>query len=334
MLKQYIFLLLITSTLIGCGGSSSTNSTSPTSTSTTQVTGVITGFGSVFLNGVEYETDFAEISTDDNAGASETDLQVGMVITLNGAVNEGGTSGSASFIHYDEQLKGPLDSIDLIGNSLSVLGQSVFFDDLTSLDNVILIELIPGDFLEISGFFDADGNLYATRIEKETESTQLKVQGMVETLDTVNKTFALSSLTIDYSSAEFDDFVEADLANGQEVRVKGLSSALANGIFVVSEIKLKESTEKYGDGDDRHVEGFITSFESSSSFVVNDVHVITDANTEFEHGSVESLILNVRVKIKGEYNATDDLLAKEIRIHQRTNLTRVAKISGACPRAG
>ena len=337
MLKQSIFSLAIASTLAGCGGSSTsatppsvpTVPTPPTSSATTtQITGVITGFGSVFINGVEYETDSAEVSTDDNAGASETDLHVGMVITLNGEVNEDGITGNASSIHYDEQLKGPLDSIDLIGNSLSVLGQTIFFDDLTSLDNVILIELIPGDFLEISGFFNADGNLYATRIEKETESTQLKVQGMVEMLDTVNKTFTLSSLTIDYSSAVFDDFVEADLADGQEIRVKGLSSALSNEVFVVSEIKLKESNEEHEDGDDKHTEGFITSFESNSSFIVNNIHVITDGNTEFEHGSVDSLLLNVRVKIKGEFNATGDLLAKEIRIHQRSNLNLEGAIQG------
>lgn len=320
MLKKSIFSLVIASALAGCGGSS-TSATSPTSSPTaTKTTGVITGFGSVFINGVEYETDSTEISTDDNAGASETDLQVGMIITLNGEVNEDGTTGNASSIHYDEQIKGPLDSIDLIGNSLSVLGQTILFDDLTSLDNLILIELMPGDFLEISGFFDADGNLYATRIEKETESTQLKVQGMVDMLDTVNNIFTLSNLTIDYSSAEFNGFVEADLADGQEVRVKGLSSALSNEIFVVSEIKLKESNEEHEDGDDKHTEGFITSFESSSSFIVNDIHVITDENTEFEHGSADSLLLNVRVKVKGEFNATGDLLAKEIRIHQRSNL--------------
>ena len=337
MLKKYILPLIITSILAGCGGSS-TNSTTPpaptvptpptSSATTTEITGVITGFGSVFVNGVEYETDSAKVSTDDNAGASETDLQIGMIITLNGEINEGGTTGNASSIHYDEQIKGPLDSIDLIGNSLSVLGQTILFDDLTSLDNVILIELIPGDFLEISGFFDADGNLYATRIEKETESTKLKVQGMVKMLDTVNKTFTLGSLTIDYSSAVFDDFVEADLAEDQEVRVKGLSSALANDVFVVSEIKLKESKEEHENGDGKHTEGFITSFESNSSFIVNDIHVITDENTEFEHGSVDSLMLNIRVKIKGEYNATGDLLAKEIRIHQRTNLNLEGAIQG------
>jgi hypothetical protein len=329
MLKQYFFPLIITSTLAGCGGSSTsptpspypTVPTSPTSsTTTTEITGVITGFGSVYINGVEYETESAEVSTDDNAGASETDLQIGMVITLNGEINDDGTTGSASSIHYDEQIKGPLDSIDLISNSLSVLGQTILFDDLTSLDNAILTALIPGDFLEISGFFDADGNLYATRIEKETESSQLKVQGIVETLDTVNKTFTLSSLTIDYSSAIFDDFVEADLANNLEVRVKGLSSALTNEIFVVSEIKLKDSREDHEDGDDKHIEGFITRFNSSSSFIVKGIHVITDENTEFEHGSADSLLLNIRVKIKGEFNASSDLLAKEIRIHQRTNL--------------
>lgn len=197
MSKKYILTLLATSILTACGGSSTsapTATTTPTTTTApqpvvTQTTGVITGFGSVFINGVEYETNAATVSTDDNPGANETDLQVGMIVTLSGEVNEDGTTGNANSIHYDEQLKGPLKSVDLIAKTLSVLGQAVVFDGETSLEGVVIADLSPGDFLEISGFFNAQGALHATRIEKETDVAKLKAQGKVEMLDTTNKIF-------------------------------------------------------------------------------------------------------------------------------------------------
>lgn len=337
MSNRFILSLITAAVLTGCGGSSTSDSAPETpaptptptppqsTTTTTATTGVITGFGSVFVNGVEYETDATTITTDDNDGASETDLQVGMVVTLSGEVNEDGSTGNASAIHYDEQLKGPVESIDLFANTITILGQTIVFDDLTSFENLVLADLNPGDILEISGYFNADGDLYATRIEKETEQTRLKIQARITALDTVNKTFELKGLTIDYSSAIFKDFVEADLADGQHVRVKGDYSALTAGVLVISEIKLKDKNENHEEGDNRHVEGFITDFESSSSFKVDGIAIIIDDNTEFKYGDASALKANVSVKIKGEFNADGALVAKKIRIENKTNL----KIEGA-----
>ncbi len=319
-------LIVILTVLVACGGGASNSSTPtvidpPTSQSIpTETTGVITGFGSVFINGVEYETDAASVSIDDDDNASETDLQLGMVVTLNGEINDDGKTGKANSIHYDEQLKGPLSSIDLAANTLIILEQTVVFDELTSLDNVVIAELVPGDFLEISGFFNLDGQLYATRIEKEDGESQVKVQGEIALLDTSSETFMLGELLIDYSVAEFVNFNKDDLADGQMVRVKGDVSAIVENVFQINQIKQKVEDEQHEDGDRRHLEGIITVFDSSTSFVVNGIHVITDENTEFEYGSPDSLALNVRVKLKGHYNNEGDLLAEEIRIHQRTNL--------------
>ena len=316
--------------LTACGGASTAPSPEPTpapaptptpTSAPVQTTGVITGFGSVFINGVEYETNSATVSTDDNAGADESDLEVGMIVTLNGEVNEDGTTGNANSIHYEEQLKGPLDSIDLLAKTLSVLGQVVVFDNETSLEGALLTELSPADFLEISGFFNANGELHATRIEKETEVSKLKVEGKVESLDTTNKVFVLHNLTINYSSAAFANFAEIDLSNGQDVRVKGLSSALSNDVFLVNEIKLQNKEEEHEDGEDSQVEGFITDFVSASSFSVKNTHIITDENTEYKFGTVDSLMLNVQVKVKGEYNAAGELLAQKIHLQQRSNLS-------------
>ncbi|MBL4911100.1 MAG: hypothetical protein JKX78_13930 [Alteromonadaceae bacterium] len=335
---QYIVIFFVLSLLTACGGGSSSSTTptveppppatTPPPTPTvknTDTTGVITGFGSVFVNGVEYETTSAAVSTDDNDSASETDLQVGMVVSLKGSVNDDGKTGTAEAIHYEEQIKGPLDSIDLAANSLVVLGQTVIFDELTSLDNLVLMNLAPGDFLEISGFTNANGQLYATRMAKENNVSSLKVEGSISALDSVAKTFELANLVVDYNNATFVQITEQDLANNLMVRVKGDVTAVVNGVFTVNQIKAEQQEAQHNEGDGRHLEGVITVFDSGTSFVINGVNVTTNADTSYEHGTVDSLALNIRVKIKGTYDANGTLLAQEIRVHQRTEL----KLEGA-----
>ncbi len=329
MLKPSYLLLVITLLLLSaCGGSSTTTEpeTTPPPTTTpppapeptnTETTGVITGFGSVFINGVEYETDSTEVTTDDSATASEADLQVGMIVSLTGTVNDDGTTGTASAIHYEEQIKGPLDSIDLAANTLTVLGQVVVFDDLTNIENFILTDLIPGDFLEISGFFNSNNELYATRIEKDNPVDEtLKIQGVISQLDTANQRFSLSDIVIDYSNAEFTNITVDGLANDLVVRVKGDASLLVDNVFTVSKVKAIVREDAPGEGESMHLEGLITRLDSTEFFVVNDVNIVVDTNTEFEYGDANSLAVNTYVKVKGTVNTEGNLLAKEIRIQQ------------------
>jgi len=322
-------LLVILFLLSSCGGSSDTSSPQPSvepppppSSTPTQTVGVITGFGSVFINGIKYQTSATNISTDDNSNAVETDLQVGMVVSLNGSINNDGKTGNASSIHYEEQIKGPLTSIDLAANTLIILGQTIIFDELTSLDNVVLENLIPGDFLEVSGFLNSDNQLYATRIELEnnTDDSQLKIQGIIAMLNSETKTFSLGDISIDYSTAVFEGNNFNDLADGELVRVKGVAFALVDNIFTISHIKIISTNDQHDDGDKRHLEGIITSFTSSENFIVNGLQIMTTSDTRYEYGTIDSLSLNVRVKIKGTYDDQGRIVANEIRIHQRTQL--------------
>ena len=47
--------------------------------------GTITGFGSIFVNGVEYETGNGTTYLVDDSEGAETDLRVGQVVTINWA---------------------------------------------------------------------------------------------------------------------------------------------------------------------------------------------------------------------------------------------------------
>jgi len=95
--KNIYSLNIITATLLfGCGGSGGSETTiipenqpapiapasqpAPIASSPSLVssTGVITGFGSVYLDGVRYLTDNADININGNSGADVSLLKVGM----------------------------------------------------------------------------------------------------------------------------------------------------------------------------------------------------------------------------------------------------------------
>ena len=74
-----IWSLILTSTvLVACGGSSTGDNAG-----TVVSRGIITGFGSVFVNGIKFKTTGASISVDDEAG-NESSLRVGMIVTVKG----------------------------------------------------------------------------------------------------------------------------------------------------------------------------------------------------------------------------------------------------------
>ena len=87
----------------GSGGSSNPVSTPPTSTPpstpTTQAKttgGKITGFGSVYVNGVRWDTSSTSYSVDDDESVlDDSALAVGMVVKVEGTINEDGQSGVA-----------------------------------------------------------------------------------------------------------------------------------------------------------------------------------------------------------------------------------------------
>ena len=80
--------------------------------------GVVTGFGSVYLNGCEYETDSASISVDGQS-ATEDDLSVGDVVEVTGPANC--THANAVSIKSADELEGWVDSASLDANGVGTM---------------------------------------------------------------------------------------------------------------------------------------------------------------------------------------------------------------------
>lgn len=254
-----LYAAMITA-MIGVAGCSSSTDTS----SAANVTGRITGFGSVYVDGVEYETNGTTV-TIDGVPASESDLSVGMLVNVTGS--DDGTNGDAISIEFDDDLEGVVTQT-VAGGGLVVMGQSITVDNSTNLDGFAdILDLVVGDEVEISGYPDGNGGIHATYIELEgtyADGDEIEVKGIVTALDTTAMTFTMGSLTVDYSAATS---VDEGLVDGTYVEVKAESAPNA-GILVATKVELEDGGEYGVDGDDGEeleVEGLITAIDTTST---------------------------------------------------------------------
>lgn len=295
--------------MTGCGGGGG-GGTPPAAVKTTSK-GVITGFGSVFVNGVEYDTVGSSVVMDDSS-STESNLQIGMVVTVSGSVNAGGTTGTATSITFADSLEGPVSAVfSASGSTLTVMGQTVKVDGTTTYQNVNDASLLAlNDMVEVSGFPDANGVILATRIEKKSmlftaNTTTVELKGVVSGL--TGSVFSINALSIDASGVA----LPAGLANGSFVEVRGTLAA-AGGPMTATFLEI-EPAFSAGEGEHVEVEGIVTDFISMSDFKVNGVPVNGSALTMTIANGMKievegSMVNGVLVAGKGELELESNIL--------------------------
>ena len=262
--------------------------------------GPINTFGSIVVNGVPYDTS-ATTFTIDGVAASESDLRVGNIVTLTGTIDDNGTTGTAETVISDDSVKGPIESIDIAASQLVVLGQTVLVRPETSFDDTLspasIEGLSVGMIIEVSGQIDANGNVFATRIEPKPVGTQFEVHGTVSGHDAATLVFSLNNLVVDYSGATLSDFPGGVITDGDFVEAKGTTLGAA-GELIASIVDFEDNTISGAADTHVEIEGFITRFVSATDFDVTGNPVTTNASTVFEGGVAADLGLNACRKRK------------------------------------
>jgi len=274
--------------------------------------GSVTGFGSVFVNGVEYETSGTIFDIDDSGSGSQSDLAIGMVVTVNGTVNADGVTGTATSISYDDQLQGQVSNLTAIdplvqdGNvrTFTILGKTV---RISAIDTVYHVtgalagttfgfdSIANENNVEISGFFNAAGELVATRVELKattfSASNIVELKGNISNL--VNTSFTINGINVDASSAALDNLPAGLVANAS-VEVKGSCTDASCSTINATRV---EGQSGFDDADKISVEGLITDFNSSSDFKINGISV----NASSALLSPTTLVLRdgARVEVEG-----------------------------------
>lgn len=295
--------------------------------------GVIAAAGpdSVDVNGVQFTTAGATISIDDSV-SSASSLEVGMVATVDGDFSDDGLTGTAISIVSDDLVEGPVTSaVNTTLRSFDVMGQVVFYSTTTVFKNtgdlgggtIAPTEVLEGNVIEVSGFFDGSGQLRATRVEKKADSFTgqiLEVKGLVADLSTTNRTFTIGGQDISYfaGTTVFDNGTINALANSVLVEVKGDDDPRVNG-FEADSIEF-EDTFLGEAGDLLEFEGYVTSTSSTAGdFEVNGLPVVTSGQTQWRGGytALEDVTLDDRVEVEGQLEdqaGTTVLVAREVEL--------------------
>ena len=295
--KLYTLLIAITLSLLlyACsGGEGGTGATAEGDVSR----GQITGFGSIFVNGVEFETTNSAISLDGAVGG-ETDLRLGMVVTVNGTINPDGLTGTATSVAVDEVIRGLVQANDGV-NTLTVLNHTVELPSNVRFDGVADINGLATlvDFVEISGYVTGDGIISATRVELlgagETES---KLIGSISNVDNNAKTFMFGpGLIINFAGVDISDFPNNQLVDNLFVKVKG---SFDTGTGILTAISVEDASISDVDVAEMEIEGFVTSVSAPGSFILGDVPVQTSATTTFDGGSADEIIVGMFIEVEG-----------------------------------
>ncbi|MDH5327296.1 MAG: DUF5666 domain-containing protein [Gammaproteobacteria bacterium] len=314
-LKTHMFmslLLLPLGVILSCSGGEGGTGAAPD-----KAMGGITQFGSIFVNGVEYDTATANIQIDGQA-ATETDLRLGMQVVVSGRINTDGVTGRADTVVVDEVIRGLVVANDSV-NRLTVLDQIVEVPATTRFDNVANLSGInAGVLVEVSGFIKSSGVVTATRIEVLSAIVTSKVHGMVNTLTPATERFTFGSLSVDYSLAEFTGLSKSQLSLFSVLEVQG-SYDLAS--HTLSATKVSKETPLAGDSNSLELEGYVTGIGSGGgiSFYINNVPVTVDNATVFSGGTTDEI--DVGMKLEAEGRMLDGvLIADEVEFEDKVRI--------------
>jgi len=308
-------------TMLGACSSGGDDGSLPVGSNST--VGVITGFGSIYVNGVKYETDNASVHID-GTQSIETSLGIGDVVVLKGSVNADGVTGTATAVSCSDELEGYVLDLSGLANgvgTINVMGQSVTINidtvfDFDSDSQIATIgDLNVDDIVEVSGFADGKGNILATRIETKNAAEDIELKGLVSNLDATAMTFTIGSLTIDYSAAAE---LPSNLDNNLYVEVKtetALSGNLNDGfVLSASKVEIEDDGDMDIDGDEGdeiEVQGMVSGI-TETSFLFNGQLVEFSSLEIDDDFNLSSLVDGMMITVEGYIDANGDFVVKEI----------------------
>lgn len=306
-------LALATAALVGaCGGGGDVAGVGTGGTGSFSV-GTVTGFGSVFVNGVRYEDNGARLVDDDGTvkvlGTDDNPLKVGMAVEVTGSVDDSGTVRSATQIAYGAEIKGPVTAVDATAGTFTVFGITVRTTTTTVYDNFGgVATLATGNVVEVHGQPDTNGRIVATYVEREATSVaafvagdgEYRLRGAVASLSGSSPAYAFTLRGVAIRTNASTEFDGAP-ANGVSVSVRLDPTQQGDGSYLAERLKVRSAN--YGDSSaagEGEVEGYVSDFTSAASaFRVAGYAVRLGAGVAYEDGVAADLKDGIRVETKG-----------------------------------
>ena len=322
--------------LAACGGGSSSNSPGASTTAMAGASGVITGFGSILVNGHEFGTNMNTQVLDgdnDDAASSTASLQVGMTVDVDAS------GGTATMLRFTSAVRGEVDSIDAMGNTLTVLGQTVQVTSGTSFAGnggnsssatpiMQLSDIHTGDYVVVYGYLECTGSggcpgattIVATLVNEPSSIGKYRVQGYVTNYSAGMgmNSFTINGLTVDVvttgASPTHCNTMNCAFSNGNFVSVRSTTAPSTMGgalTLTANDVKLRPVAPTFSAGATVTIEGPVTQL-SGTSFVVRGISVDASGIPTM----VAGLQNNQIVEVTGTITSSGTLMATSIDVER------------------
>ncbi len=320
--------------LTACGGGGGDQVAGVTTGGSGFGVGVVTGFGSVIIDGERYQDAGAVVETeiDPRQGAvAVAAVQLGQRLQV-----EYRTAGIADRLRIDPDVIGVVQT-PVSGGQFSVAGQTVRLNPDSNAGPVTLLvgytspaQIQAGDIVEVHGIARASAGanaISAARIEKRSAlpAGLLRVTGVVGNASANG--FRIGNLNVTISGGTSIAPAGRTVANGQRVVVWGASLSTSPSLSLAADaIRIRDSLPS-ANNTPSQVSGLVGNL-TATGFDLDGFRVDLTRNPMVVPAST-ALAEGQYVIVRGSFSASGALVASQVRIRRKSPSEPEVELSGS-----
>jgi Domain of unknown function (DUF5666) len=269
----------------------------------TGIVGVITGFASICVNGVEVHYDAGTPVSSNGVLSSAADLAVGQVVRVNATGK--GTELKAQSIDALYAVIGPVQAVNAQQRRLTVLNQSLRVDA-----DIDVSHLAPGQWVQASGHRLSNGEIMSGSLQRIAPQSMAQLNGRItgitaDALIVEGVRIALGALPMPVGATLGIEVQATGVWDGKKLQ--------AQQIFV------RPTLSRLASGQQVLLQGFVQNLNEreiglgyGQITLGSDVRVSRDSNQQASQTA--GLAVNQRVQISGRIDAQQRIVADRISV--------------------
>jgi Domain of unknown function (DUF5666) len=279
----------------------------------TGIVGVITGFASICVNGIEVNYDTTTPVWDNGKPSAISQLAVGQVVSVTAVDN--GQQMTARGIGVIQAVVGPISAINAATGELHVMGQKI------NATRIELAHLKLGDWLRVSGHTLAGGEVMPSHVQPLASQANMQAQLRGSVRHVSGKTVLIGDTRVDLSALP----AAPSFVNGDELWVGG---AWNGQLLQAHEVTINPTLQGLGLVDKIVFEGYIHASSSRSLSLGAQTLVLSD-RTQIVGGTSRELVANRRVQVTGRLGADQRIAVDRVEFSRQSRRGSSGKSSNS-----
>ena len=325
-----LFATGLVAMLVACGGSGGGSGDDDTAQASEPVAtrGVITQLGSIYVNGVKYETPDGGSYSSDDSTSSVANYEVGQVVSVRGRRNDDGVTGTASEVEYEAEVEGAADA------NGDINGITILFTPKTNAPGIP--NLVNGTRYEVSGIWIDDFTIEATFVKQDddggTGDTIDEIKGKVQVVNSASS-FDVRNITFNMAGAAAHGVSTGELV---EVHFDSCAGTAPNVVCTASSVEIEDDIFDLAEGLEVEIEGAVDKNPAgcppAADFKVDGVCIDSSSNPAVWMDGLtmfDDMVQGSRVEAEGHMigNAPNHYMRAD-KVKGRGNRVRVSSIAG------